>query len=332
MPLKKIKFLFLFLLIQSLGLISKSQTEKVKVPKNLSFEKNEKNFFPVTTFSGSTFFTLGAIDSKDVSKNNAVHSSYENKIKSKTSFTGKDFLLIEFESGNAINSPLNLDLQSKKGDTLKLSTMFYKFQINDELGAIVGPKMFGYHGLAGKSTAYNERIAILDGSNYTTSSGLGPSFGFFMKKKTGLNASMKVASNNSEMSSESTHFINQIGYTKKFFGGTITSNLNDEFNAYGLSIYFKPIKSLSISSSIEQKDNFLSKKINNWIFALQKNDEFKNFGIAVGTHNEQEMIGYEAWSEIMISDKIKLIPVFFIRENIERNRDLGFAINSKFSF
>tara|TARA_S200000501_G_C20836732_1_gene749715 strand:+ start:422 stop:601 length:180 start_codon:yes stop_codon:yes gene_type:complete len=52
--------------------------------------------------------------------------------------------------------------------------------------------MFGYMGLAGKSTAYNERIAILDGSNYTTSTGNGPGIGISYINK-GFNYSSKIS-------------------------------------------------------------------------------------------------------------------------------------------
>ena len=107
-----------------------------------------------------------------------------------TTFKGTDNLLTVIESGNASDSPLRLDLQSKKGDDLEISTILYEFKLGDEFEAIIGPKMFGYHGLAGKSTAYNERIAILDGSNYTTSSGIGPGIGISNRKKNGFNTSL----------------------------------------------------------------------------------------------------------------------------------------------
>ena len=159
-----------------------------------------------------------------------------------------------FESGNAFNSPLNLDLQSKKGDHIKISTLLYEFQLNDEYEVTIGPKMFGYHGLAGKSTAYNERIAILDGSNYTTSSGIGPGIAISNRNKNGLNASFKIASDSSQIDNESIHLISQIGLTKKDFGGTITTNLNNEFDAYGIATFYKPKNFPSISASIEYKD------------------------------------------------------------------------------
>ena len=59
--------------------------------------------------------------------------------------------------------------------------------------------MFVYHDLAGKSTLNNERIAILDGSNYATSSGIGPGVGISSINKNGLNASMKIAPNDREL-------------------------------------------------------------------------------------------------------------------------------------
>ena len=237
-----------------------------------------------------------------------------------------------FESGNAIDSPLMLDLQSKKGDNLKISTLLYKFQLDDEYEAIIGPKMFGYHGLAGKSTAYNERIAILDGSNYTTSSGIGPGIGISYTKKNGFNTSYKISSDSAQIDNDSIFLISQIGLTRKNFGGTITTNLNNDFKAIGIATFYKPKIFPSISASIEYKDENSSKTIKNWVLALQKSLENKKIGIAVGTYNADEKIGYESWSEINISDKFKIIPVFFVRQNNQVNPELGFSINTKFSY
>ena len=37
-------------------------------------------------------------------------------------------------------------------------------------------------------------------------------------------------------------------------------------------------------------------------------------------------------SNINISDKLKIIPVFFVRETHKVNPELGFSINTKFSY
>ena len=71
-----------------------------------------------------------------------------------------------------------------------------------------------------------------------------------------------------------------------------------------------------ISASIEYKKGDSTKTIKNWIFALQKNIQNKKIGIAVGTYDEQENIGYEGWSEINITDKFKIIPVFLLEKKI----------------
>ena len=67
-------------------------------------------------------------------------------------------------------------------------------------------------GLAGTSTAYNERIGILDGSNYTTSSGLGPAIGVSATTPKGLNASFKLSSSQNIFTYKSRIIISQIGY------------------------------------------------------------------------------------------------------------------------
>ena len=329
--MSKKSLLFLFLLIKNFNLNAYSETRDIS-NNTILFSDNKliEKFTPTTKVNGSLFFTLGALDSQV--SNEALHFSFENKIKLDTSFNGTDQLLTIIESGNAINSPLNLDLQSKKGVNLKISTLFYKFNLDDEYEAIVGPMMFGYHGLAGKSTAYNERIAILDGSNYTTSSGIGPGIGISNRKKNGFNTSFKISSDSSQIDNESIHFISQIGLTKKDYGGTITTNLNNNFEAYGLATFYKPKKFPSISASIEYKDVNSGEIIRNWVIALQQILQNKKIGIAVGTYNAEENIGYEGWSEINISDTLKIIPVFFVREINQVNPELGFSINTKFSY
>ena len=84
----------------------------------MSFEKNQGNFFPVTTFSGSTFFTLGAIDSEEVSKNKAIHYTYENKIEI---LSRKRTYLEHLESYNKIN--LSLDTFPYPGVTTSFESV-----------------------------------------------------------------------------------------------------------------------------------------------------------------------------------------------------------------
>jgi len=326
---KKNFFFVLFFLLPIFNYNVNGEILQVR-EKKIFREKLKKVNFPHTKIKGVAYFTLGALS--ESSSSESLHFTYENKLKVNTSFNGNDNLLAIFESGNAMDSQLNLDLQSKKGDNLKLSTLFYKFELNDELETIIGPKMFGYHGLAGKSTAYNERIAILDGSNYTTSSGIGPGIGISKIKKNGFSSSIKLSSNKSSFDNGSMHLISQIGLDKKNWGGTVTTNINDEFNAYGLATFYKLGNFPSISASIEYKDGKSTKTIKNWVFAAQQNFQNKKIGIAVGTHNSEEKVAYECWSEINMSDKLKLIPIFFIRENNYANSEIGISINTKFSY
>ena len=150
--------------------------------KTKSFNKKINNIYPYTKIKGSLFFTLGGVKSP-ISKE-SINLNYENKIRLTTSFNGSDKLLTVFESGNAFTSPLNLDLESKKGDTISIATLLYQFPLKEKFEITIGPKMFGYNGLAGKSTAYNERIAILDGSNFTTATGIGSGIALATKRKT----------------------------------------------------------------------------------------------------------------------------------------------------
>jgi len=325
-----IKYLiFLLFILRNLSLLAETTKFNYKNNENQKTYSTKK-YTPTTKINGTLFFTLGTVESPFLKE--SFQFSYENKIKINSSFNESDKLLTIIESGNAIGTPLNLDLQSNKGDNLKISTLLYQFELAKNLEVTIGPKMFGYNGLAGKSTAYNERFAILDGSNFTTSTGIGPGIGISKRKYNGFNASLKLSSNNTTIDNDSTHFISQVGLTKKKFGGTITSNFNDHFKAYGLAAFYKPRKLPSFSASIEQKKGNSIKTIENWIFALQKNLNNKKFGLAVGTYNEEEEICYEAWSEIDTSDNIKLIPVFFIRENNNQKPDLGFAINTKINY
>ena len=89
---------------------------------NKENNSNKDLIYPKTNIKGSLFITIGAIDSKESSE--SLHMTYENKIKLKTKFNPKNELITIIESGNAINSPLNFDLQSKKGESLKLSSLY----------------------------------------------------------------------------------------------------------------------------------------------------------------------------------------------------------------
>tara|TARA_Y100000589_G_scaffold318986_1_gene347049 strand:- start:14 stop:997 length:984 start_codon:yes stop_codon:yes gene_type:complete len=322
---KKYRLIFI-LLLQSFYLNIYCETIKSNKNINLVDNNSEKKVFPFTSIKGNLFFTFGGLKNN---KNESIHTTYENKFKIKTSFNKNDNILTIIESGNAFESPLNFDLQSKKGNNLKISTLLYQFKINDKYKGVIGPMMFGYNGLAGKSSLYNERIAILDGSKFTTSSGIGPGLGISRLFKKGLNASLKISSDNTIIRNETIHLISQIGLSRKNWGGTFTSNLNNKFNAYGIATYFAKGNFPSISTSLEIKNGQKLKTSYNWIFALQKKYKNKNFGLAFGTYNNQEKIAYEGWSEIDITDKLKIIPVFFVRETNKNNPELGFAINSK---
>ncbi len=326
---KKSLYIFLFFLIQIFNLNAYGESKKDNKIINSTY-KLRKNYFPTTQIKGNLFFTLGAL--YDSNSSEALHFTYENKFILKTSFKETDNLLTIIESGNASESPLKLDLQSQKGEKLKISTLLYRLNLDDESQLIIGPKMFGYHGLAGKSTAYNERIAILDGTNYTTSSGVGPGVGISKRKKNGFNATVKIASNSSQINNESLHLISQIGLTKKNLGGTITANLNNNFEAYGLATFFEPKNFPSISASIEFKNDYSSKFIKNWVFAFQQNLLNKKIGLALGTYTSEEKLGYELWGDINITDKFKFIPVFFVRENNQAKSELGFSINTRFNY
>ena len=324
--MKKKCGLFFILLLQNSYLNIYSETINPNKNINSVDIKLDKKVFPLTSIKGNLFFTFGGVK---YNNNESINFTYENKLKIKTSLNEYNKLLTIIESGNAFENPLNLDLQSKKGNNLKISTLFYQFKINDNYKGIVGPMMFGYNGLAGKSTLYNERIAILDGSNFTTSTGIGPGLGISRYFKKSLNASLKISSNNSIIENETIHLISQIGLNRDSWGGTITSNLNNKFNAYGIATYFVKRNIPSISTSIEIKNEQKLKTSYNWIFALQKEYQKKKFGLAIGTHNDQEKIAYEGWSEISITDKLKIIPVFFVRETNKINPEIGFAFNTK---
>ncbi len=320
---------FLLFLIGFFHLEVKGESKKFYDKKYFNNEIGKK-YFPTTNMSGQLYFTIGSLS--ESSSTESLHFTYENKIRLNTSFKGSDKLLTIIESGNAFDSPLNLDLQSKKGETLKISTLLYQFKLDDEYELVIGPKMFGYNGLAGKSTAYNERIAILDGSNYTTSSGIGPGLVISTTKENGFNTTLKIASDSNSIDNESLHYISQVGLTKTNYGGTFTVNLNNEFNAYGLATFYQPGNFPAISASIEFKDDNSSKNIKNWVIGLEKSLVNKKIGIAVGTHNEEEKIAYEAWSKVNISDKLKIIPVFFVRENNKATQELGLSINTQFIY
>lgn len=322
--------IFICFIIKCLNDVAYSNPSNSKISESL--EKNissEEKFYPSTLIKGNLYFTIGAVDS--IHLNETFNFTYENKFRLTTSFSGADKLVTIIESGNASNTNLDLDLQSKKGDSLKITNLYYELPLSKETELIFGPKMFGYVGLAGKSSVYNERIAILDGSNFTTASGVGPGFAISSNKSNGFNASLKLASSDEVFNNESIHIISQLGITKENYGATFTSNFNDQFNAYGLALYFQKEDLPSVSASIEQKEGSRGGITNNWILGIQKEIDNVTLGLATGTYNNDENKAYELWSSINITDNFKLIPLIFVREKQIHN-DTGFAINAKFSY
>ena len=72
-------------------------------------------------------------------------------------------------------------------------------------------------------------------------------------------------------------------------------------------------------------------QLEKWVIAFQKKVKKDNFGIAIGTYNEDEKIAYEAWADFEYSKNLKIIPVIFIKET-NFGEETGFAINTKFSY
>ena len=293
-----------------------------------TFRANKK-FNPITLIKSRLHLTLGALSNTD--EGSSLHTSYENKVRISTTFSGADSLVLFLESGNANSSPLDLDLQSTKGDLINISSLYFNYPLKKDLNLIIGPRMYGYIGLAGTSTAYNERIAILDGSNYTTSSGLGPGIGLSLTKSKGLNASLKLSSSQDKFTDKSRSIISQIGYSTNHFGGTVTSNLTNDFRAYGIAIYTKPYNLPSFSSSIELKEFSNGSTIQNWLLALQKDFSNSSIGFGFGTYDQAQNVLYESWYSFEVSDNIKLIPVMFLK-NYYSDEQFGFAINTQIKY
>ncbi len=297
-------------------------------------------FIPSTKISGNINFVAGSVING--SKGEAIHSTFEYKLKIVSSLTGRDLLITNVEAGNARDSSLGLDLQSSKGDQLHITNLYYTFPLNEELKVSLGPKMYGYVGLAGTSTAYNERIAILDGSNYSTSAGNGAGMAISYLNNNGFNSTIKLSASDSSNSSKgmfrnqsSDSIIYQIGYGKESYGSTLTYNKTDTFKAYALAIYINPENLPSISASIESKDSNYEKDVINWLLAIGLKNELSSFGAGIGTYNTNENLAYESWYSVNLTDSTSIIPIMFLKKEgnvTEKKDELGIAVNLKLKF
>ncbi|WP_320674920.1 hypothetical protein [Prochlorococcus sp. MIT 1341] len=297
-------------------------------------------FSPTTKINGNLNFVSGAV--RNGVKGEAAHSTYEYKLKLSSSITGKDLLITKLEVGNALESSLGLDLQSSRGQELQITSLYYTFPVDKNIRVSVGPKMFGYEGLAGTSSAYNERIAILDGSNYSTDAGNGAAFVISYLSDNGYNSSLKLTSENANNSSEGIlteegkdSLIYQVGYSAESFGGTVTFNKTDEFDALGLGVYISPEKLPSLSASIELKNQDNGQEIINWLLALNKTNKDSTIGIGFGTYDINENIAYEVWYNYNLTDTIMINPILFVKKegNSLINKDeFGFGLNARFKF
>ncbi len=311
---------------------------KLKKIENISFKYTK--FSTTTKISGNLNFVSGAV--RNALKGEALHSTYEYKLKLLSSFNGRDSLVAKFEAGNALQSSLELDLQSSKGNEIEPTNIYYQFPLENNLIITLGPKMFGYQGLAGTSTAYNERIAILDGSNYSTDAGNSAALAISYLNNNGLNSTIKLSAKNSNNANKGMFtgnsddsIIGQIGFTGRDYGGTFTYNYSDKFKAYGIGIYLKPDNLPSLSASIELKSQSNSEDIKNWLIAILYNNMLGSFGSGLGTYNTNEDLAYETWYEIDITDNLSLIPILFVKtsgNSITKEDELGFALNAKYNF
>tara|TARA_B100000700_G_C15039394_1_gene854540 strand:- start:284 stop:1396 length:1113 start_codon:yes stop_codon:yes gene_type:complete len=298
---------------------------------------NNSKISPKTMIYNTLNFTNGLV--KNGIKGEGPNITYEYKIKMLSSMSGKDLLTTNIESSNATDSSLNLDLQGIKGTDFQITSLYYKFPIYENLMITLGPKLYGYEGLAGKSTAYNERIAILDGTNFTTNSGNSAALSMSYINTYGLNYTLKVSALNANegifKSENEKSVISQIGFTSELFGGTITYNERDSFEAIGISIYIIPENVPSFNISLEYKETEEENTVKNWLFAIGNNGIFGEWGAGIGTYDDNENIAYESWYIYKITDKVSITPILFLRKegNYNNQKDeLGLAVNASFRY
>ena len=100
-------------------------------------------FSPTSKLGSSVNFTIGS--NTDSADGDELHSTYEMKFKSTTSFTGEDKLVGKFEIGNGKTLGGGIDPQSSKGGgtTPTLTDLYYQLPLSDGLTVSFGPKMDG---------------------------------------------------------------------------------------------------------------------------------------------------------------------------------------------
>ena len=99
------------------------------------------------------------------------------------------------------------------------------------------------------------------------------------------------------------------------------SHFNDQFNAYGLALYFQREDLPSISASIEQKEGSIGGITNNWILGLQKEINQVTFGLATGTYNNDENKALVEFSKVGLLKRLNIsnFSTDNKQQNLEKN-------------
>ena len=301
-------------------------------------------FSPTSKLGSSVNFTIGS--NTDSADGDELHSTYEMKFKSTTSFTGEDKLVGKFEIGNGKTLGGGIDPQSSKGGgtTPTLTDLYYQFPLSDGLTVSFGPKMDGDQGLAGTTSIYGEPVLLAVDSYYALAGEGGTGITFGYEGANGWNASLNLTAADGDDATKGIfgddtedYVTAQVGYDGDGFGGTITySDSSDTYTAYGIGGYFQPeTVPVTVSAYFDSYDPETGKEDENWVVGVEGDAGPGKLGVGVGTQKgDGEKLTYEAWYEYKLADGIKITPMIWMSEDAGvGGEDLsGAAVNVKYKF
>ena len=305
-------------------------------------------FSPTSKLKTSVNFTVGSNQDAGTAAEpeDELHSSYELKLKSTTSFTGKDKLVGKFELGSGKTLGGGISPQSSKGDGeyFELTDLYYQFPLADDLKVSFGPKMDGDQGLAGTTTLYSEPVLLAADGYYALAGEGGVGATIAYAGDNGWNTSLNFTAADGDKADEGIfgddtedYVTAQLGYDGDGFGGTLTySDSNDTYTAYGVGAYFQPeTMPFTVSAYYDSYDPETGDDDENWVVGVEGDAGPGTLGVGVGTQKgDGDKLTYEAWYEYKVTDGVKITPMIWTSEDAGvGGEDLsGAAVNVKYKF
>ena len=289
-------------------------------------ELEATQFSTTTKLKGKTTFILGAVSSEatPATGGEALAFQYDTRLGLKTSFTGKDLLFARIRVGNNDGDVFaeglsKLDTAGKDGNTLEIDRIYYKFPVNDEITAVVGPMARNTEILGMKPTAYTVKTLNMFGGqfgagnvyNKSTGSLLGAAWKQSVEKgEPGLTASLSYVAEEGDESAKGIltgesegSILTQIGYGNKKWGAAFGYRYGQCGSSMGTSLASSA--SCSATQSVDTNNfalnGFWKPDETGLIPSISAGYGFSSYNGTTIENTASWMVGFQ-WDKVMDSE------------------------------